>query len=60
MFLSLLPDTGQNQGTLVVILIVGSVLVVLGVAAMIAVRVSRKKNANAKVFTPTTPADEEK
>ena len=60
MFHALLPLTGQNQATLIVVLIVGSVLVILGVLAMVAVRVSRKKNAAPAVYKPAPPADETK
>ena len=60
MFLALLPLTGQNQATLTVVLIVGAVLVILGVLAMVAVRVSRKKNAAATVYKPAPPVDETK
>jgi flagellar basal body-associated protein FliL len=63
---AVLSNTGQNQATLTIILIVGAVLVILGVAASVAVRISRKKNASAAVYKPdasgeqTTPADESK
>ncbi len=63
---ALLANTGQNQATLTAVLIVGAVLIVLGVAAMVAVRVSRKKNASAATFTPAStdatnaPTDESK
>jgi flagellar basal body-associated protein FliL len=52
-FLANLPATGQSQTTLISILIIGAVLVVAGIAAMVAVRVSRKKNSSASTFKPT-------
>ena len=51
MLTALLPATGQSQGTLVAIGIVGGILVVAGIAAMIGVRVSKSKNAASKTFT---------
>ena len=47
-----LPDTGQSPEALLTYLIVGVALVSAGVAAMMAVRISQKKNAGAKTFTP--------
>lgn len=66
MLTAVLSNTGQSQATLTIILIVGAVLVVLGIAASVAVRISRKKNASAAVYKPAasgeqaTPADESK
>ena len=66
MLTAVLSNTGQDQATLTIILIVGAVLVVLGVAASVAVRISRKKNSSAAVYKPAatgesaTPADESK
>ena len=66
MLTAVLSNTGQNQATLTIILIVGAVLVVLGVAASVAVRISRKKNSSAAVYKSAatgesaTPADESK
>jgi len=63
---AVLSNTGQDQATLTIILVVGAVLVALGVAASVAVRISRKKNSSATVYKPAvtgepaTPADESK
>jgi len=55
---AVLSNTGQNQATLTIILIVGAVLIVLGVAASVAVRISRKKNASASVYKPATSGEQ--
>jgi LPXTG-motif cell wall-anchored protein len=53
---AILPNTGQSESTLLSIFIIGGVLVIAGVAAMVAVRVSRKKNADAATFKPEAAA----
>lgn len=58
MFIGALPNTGQDQSNFGVILIIGAVLVALGLVAMIGVRVSRKKNANAQTFQSSKPAQD--
>lgn len=52
MLLAILPSTGQDQSSLISILIIGAVLVAAGIAAMVAVRASRKKNDSASTFKP--------
>lgn len=54
MLTSLLPVTGQDPVLLSTVLIVGVCLVVFGIVLMIALRVSRRRNASATVFTPST------
>jgi LPXTG-motif cell wall-anchored protein len=54
---AILPNTGQSESTLLSILIIGGVLVIAGVAAMVAMRVSRKKNADAATFKPEAAAE---
>jgi LPXTG-motif cell wall-anchored protein len=54
---AILPNTGQSESTLLLIFIIGGVLVIAGVAAMVAVRVSRKKNADAATFKPEAAAE---
>lgn len=66
MLTAVLSNTGQSQSTLTIILVVGAVLVVLGIGASVAVRISRKKNGSAAVYKPAasgeqaSPADESK
>ena len=57
MLAAILPNTGQSESTLLSILIIGGVLVIAGVAAMVAMRVSRKKNADAATFKPEAAAE---
>lgn len=57
MLAAILPNTGQSESTLLSIFIIGGVLVIAGVAAMVAVRVSRKKNADAATFKPVAAAE---
>lgn len=59
MFSAILPNTGQSQATLLSIFIIGGVLVIAGIAAMVAVRASRKKNADATTFKPEAAASTE-
>jgi LPXTG-motif cell wall-anchored protein len=54
---AILPNTGQSESTLLLIFIIGGVLVIAGVAAMVAMRVSRKKNADAATFKPEAAAE---
>ena len=54
MLTSLLPVTGQDPVLLSTVLIVGVCLVVFGIVLMIALRVSRRLNASATVFTSPT------
>ena len=58
MLAAILPNTGQSQTTLLSIFIIGGVLVIAGIAAMVAVRASRKKNADASTFKPEATATE--
>lgn len=60
MLAAVLSNTGQNQATLTIFLIVGAVLVVLGIAASVAVRISRKKNSSAAVFKPAASGEKAK
>jgi hypothetical protein len=53
-FAAILPNTGLSETTLLSFLIIGGGLIVAGVAAMVAVRVSRQKNADATTFKPTS------
>lgn len=57
MLAAILPNTGQSQAALLSYLIIGAVLVAAGIAAMVAVRISKKRNSGAKTFKPEAAAE---